>query len=242
MTLFGDGLPADRTGIPRLQIVCEDTGLLTEERPVLFFIGSIGFFEAGHRRCQRLLRRLQCPMLPAERIIVFLQILKFTLLPGIRFLRRLLRRELRLHTAEGLQLPLRRFELLLSLRLLRCPLRLLGNQLFERLLSCRLCTQKRTELCILRQQLCEHSDPALQLFSLRLPRLLCFIVFLEHAELRLRLLKLRFRAAEIRLQLLIRSDCRQVAADLFERRVGLVYLRLKLRISRLIVRDDPFEQ
>ena len=102
MALPGDGMPADRTAIARLQIACEDTGLLTEKRPVLFFIGSIGLLEAAHRRRQCLLRRLQCPVLSAERIIVFLQCTELVLLSCIGLLRRLLRRELCLHTAEGL--------------------------------------------------------------------------------------------------------------------------------------------
>ena len=139
MTLFGDGVPADRTGIPWLQIACEDTRLLAEKRPVSFFIGSICFFETGHRRLQVLLCRLQRTLLSAERLIVRLQGTEFTLLPCIGLLRRLLRRELCLHTAEGLQLPLRCFELLLSLRLLRCTLRLFGNQLLELLFPRRLC-------------------------------------------------------------------------------------------------------
>ena len=242
MALPGDGMPADRAAIARLQIACEDTGLLTEERPVLFFIGSICLLEATHRRLQCLLRRLQRPMLSAERIIVFLQCTELVLLPCIGLLRRLLRRKLCLHTAEGLQLLLRCFDLLLSLRLLRCPLRLLGNQLLELLSPRRLCLQKRSELRILRQQLRKHGDTAFQFFSFRFPRLLCFIVFLEHAELRLRLLKLCFRADEVRLQLLIGSDRRQVAADLFECRARRVDFRLELSATRLVVRDDPLEQ
>ena len=242
MALRGDGMPTDRTGIARLQTARQNTGLLTEKRPVAIFIESICLFILRKRPFEGLLGIRIHPAFVFQRCKKLRQCMQLIAFSCILCLLRGFRRKQRIYVSEGLQLPLRCFELLLRCLLLQGACLLFCSNPVQLLLPCRLQLHTCSELRILRQHLCEHGDPALQFFSFRLPRLLRFIVLLQHVELRLRLLELHLRTAAVRLQLLIRSDRRQVAADLFERRVHLVDFRLELSASHLVVRDDPLEQ
>ena len=197
MALRGDDMPTDRTGIARLQTARQNTGLLTEKRPVAVFIGSICLFILRKSQFEGLLCIRIHPAFVFQRRKKLRQCMQLIAFSCILCLLRGLRRKQRIHVSEGLLLLLRCFELLLRCFLLYGARLLLCSDPAQLLLPCRLQLHTCSELRILRKQLRKHSDPALQFFSFRLPGLLRFIVFLQHTELRLRLLKLRFRAVKV---------------------------------------------